>query len=180
MAFVPVTFFKNAQRAQRSSCKIMVSMKSSESFYEDDSKRGLELLRDDVLSRLPSRVGVGPQDASLMTDAEPQPGEPGYRPPARAQVRVSDLGLSAFRDAPNYVGKAGGLQDLDAQAEMAMNRAQSAEDARVREIQQRLGRDVAEAREEGKKAGLPSYLQPLEEDFPNSNWVNVVNGKRLY
>lgn len=61
--------------------------RDSRDYYEDDSKRGFELLRDDILSRAPSRFGVGPQDPRDVVDAPPQPGEPGYKERTMAAPR---------------------------------------------------------------------------------------------
>lgn len=47
-------------------------------WFEDEGKTGLARLRDDFLTRLPTRFGVGPQDEQDLHTAEPQPGEPGY------------------------------------------------------------------------------------------------------
>ncbi|KAK4537089.1 hypothetical protein CDCA_CDCA11G3114 [Cyanidium caldarium] len=141
-------------------------------YYDDDTKRGLDLLRDDFLNRLPSRFGVGPQEEADLQVAPPQPGEPGYKPPARAQVPVSQTGLSAFRDSPRYVGRAGGAFAVETAAEETLARSRRATESGMPSPRtEQMGADYGQ---------LPPYLQPLPEDTPDSNWVNVINGKRVY
>lgn len=130
-------------------------------------KRGLDLLREDVLKNAPTRVGVGRQDQSAVM--KPMYGEPGYKPAAYETVKVSDLGISPFPDDANAVGNVGGIAAVKkAAVEVQKGEKTAAE----------IKREVLkiETKKEAKVFDIPDYLKPLPEDTTRKGftWKNYV------
>jgi hypothetical protein len=132
--------------------------------------RGLDLLREDVLKSAPEVIGVGRQDYSGIM--EPQFGEPGYKPQAYEETKVSELGISPFQDDANAVGKVGGLAAVQ-QAAIKARMGVTAE-----AIKDQIMNKPMVVREEDMVYDIPSYLKPLPEDTPRKGltWKNY-NGR---
>lgn len=150
-------------------------------------KRGLELLREDILRNAPERVGVGRQDTDSIT-IMPVAGEPGYKPTSSQTAKASESGDSPTADAKSANAKVGGVNTVRKAAEEAREK----ENKKRKEVVIRGARD--EKGEKGDKGGktlqkktesanvgggeeqydLPDYLKPIPEDNPRqgSTWKN--------
>lgn len=134
-----------------------------------EQKRGLELLRDDLLKSAPEAVGVGRQD--VTTISTPQFGDPGYKYQAYETVNVSELGISPFPDDANAVDKVGGIEAVK-KAARAAKKGQSAEVLKAKALKKEV--KVVEE----QVFDIPDYLKPLPEDTPRKGltWKNY-NGR---
>lgn len=139
---------------------------------EGVAKRGLDLLKEDVLKSAPERVGVGRQDASSVT-MRPQAGEPGYKPAAYQTVKVSELGISTFSDDKNYVGNVGGI-DAVKKAALEVTSGQKTTKQLKEEALRKVSKAPAKAVKEETTYDIPDYLKPLPEDTPRKgmSWKN--------
>lgn len=133
------------------------------------SKRGLDLLKEDLLKNAPERAGVGRQDTGNLT-MKPVAGEPGYKPESFQTVRVSELGISPFPDDKNAVGKVGGL-DAVKKAAVEAKKGKSG-----KEIKKSLLAETPQKIVEEKVFDIPDYLKPIPEDTPRKGltWKNYV------
>lgn len=168
---------------------------------DDDSriKRGLDLLKEDLLKNAPERAGVGRQDRDALT-MKPVAGEPGYKPPSIATVKVSALGISPFSDDKNYVSNVGGVEAVK-QAAIDSKAGKSAKQIK-KEVMDAVNKEnsmvVKDKFTEMKTFKpptstpsaftptpvpatpkttddlLPSYLRPIPEDTPRKGmtWKN--------
>ena len=162
-------------------------------------KRGLDLLREDFLKNAPERAGVGRQDRDALT-MKPVAGEPGYKPPSIATVKVSALGISPFSDDKNYVSNVGGVEAVK-QAAIDSKAGKSAKQLK-KEVMDALNKNssivannkVSQTTNFKPPAStpsaftptpvpappkapddlLPSYLRPIPEDTPRKGmtWKN--------
>lgn len=134
------------------------------SSVQDSMKRGLDLLREDLLKNAPERVGVGRQDKS--TYIRPQYGDPGYKPQAYETAYVSELGISPFQDDKNAVGKVGGLDAVKAAAK-EVKKGKTAKEIKSAVLNIKV-------KVEPKVYDIPDYLKPLPEDTPRRGftWKN--------
>eukprot|EP00177_Eucheuma_denticulatum_P003480 GFKZ01006292.1.p1 GENE.GFKZ01006292.1~~GFKZ01006292.1.p1 ORF type:complete len:276 (+),score=50.24 GFKZ01006292.1:195-1022(+) len=133
-------------------------------------KRGLDLLREDVLKSAPERVGVGRQDAESVT-MKPVAGEPGYKPESFQTVKVSELGISPFPDDANAVGKVGGLEAVR-KAAVDVKQGKTAKEIKKAVLKPDIAK--VEAKGEAKVYDIPDYLKPIPEDSPRKGltWKN--------
>lgn len=131
------------------------------------TRRGLDLLREDLLKNAPDKAGVGRQDVGAIM--KPMAGEPGYKPAAYQTVRVSELGISPFPDDSNAVGKVGGV-DAVKKAALDVKAGKTA-----KEIKKKVLKIETKA-EDSKTYDIPDYLKPLPEDTPRKGytWKNYV------
>lgn len=133
----------------------------------EGKKRGLDLLRQDLLKSAPEIAGVGRQDkpAAIMA---PSYGEPGYKPQAYETAFASDLGISPFPDDANAVGKVGGLAAVQ-KAARAAKKGESAKALKAKALKKEVKIPDAE-----KVFDIPDYLKPLPEDTPRKGltWKN--------
>lgn len=131
------------------------------------AKRGLDLLREDLLKNAPERAGVGRQDQPSVT-MKPAAGEPGYKPQAFQTVKVSELGISPFPDDKNAVGKVGGV-DAVKKAALDVKKGKTAKEVKKELLQ-------IKTKEEPKVFDIPDYLKPIPEDTPRKGytWKNYV------
>ncbi|PXF46149.1 hypothetical protein BWQ96_04155 [Gracilariopsis chorda] len=133
-------------------------------------KRGLDLLKQDVLKNAPEQVGVGRQDSSAVT-MRPQAGEPGYKPAAYQTVRVSKLGISTFSDDKNYLGNVGGIDAVKKAALEVVSGEKTTKQLKAEALSK-----VAKTapKKETTVYDIPDYLKPLPEDTPRKGmtWKN--------
>lgn len=131
------------------------------------AKRGLDLLREDLLKNAPTVAGVGRQDQTAIM--KPMYGEPGYKPSAYETVKVSELGISPFPDDANAVGNVGGIE--------AVKKA-AAEVKKGEKTAAQIKKEVLniETKKEEKVYDIPDYLKPLPEDTVRKGftWKNYV------
>ena len=134
------------------------------------TKRGLDLLREDVLKNAPTRAGVGRQDETAIM--KPMFGEPGYKPAAYETVKVSELGISPFPDDANAVGNVGGIAAVK-KAALEVKKGEKTASQIKKEV---LKIETKAAKEE--VFDIPDYLKPLPEDTPRKGftWKNY-NGR---
>lgn len=134
------------------------------------AKRGLALLREDILKNAPERAGVGRQDSEGLT-MKPVAGEPGFKPQSFETVKVSDLGISPFPDDANAVGKVGGIEAVKKAAIEVKTGEKTA-----KEIKKEVLKIKTTSKAETKVFDIPDYLKPLPEDTPRKGltWKNYT------
>lgn len=133
-----------------------------------DVKRGLDLLKEDLLKNAPQRAGVGRQDVSAVM--KPMAGEPGFKPAAYQTVKVSELGISPFPEDANAVGKVGGIEAVKKAAVEVKAGKKSASDIKKEVLK------VEVKAEKEQVFDIPDYLKPLPEDTPRKGytWKNYI------
>ncbi|CAN8069524.1 unnamed protein product [Agarophyton chilense] len=149
---------------------------------DEKKKRGLDLLKEDILKSAPERAGVGRQDADSVL-MRPQAGEPGYKPAAYQTVRVSTLGISTFSDDKNYVSKVGGIDAVKQAAVDIQTGTKTGKDIKKEVLNKANNRPLntfqstlqrPSASPQPNVDNLPDYLKPLPEDTPRKgmSWKN--------
>lgn len=133
-------------------------------------KRGLDLLKEDLLKNAPERAGVGRQDTPSLT-MKPSAGEPGYKPQAYQTVMASQLGISGFPDDKNFVSKVGGIAAVKKAALDVKKEGKTA-----KQIKQEVLK--INTKKEKTVFDIPDYLKPIPEDTPRKGytWKNY-NGR---
>lgn len=129
-------------------------------------RKGLDLLKEDLLKNAPERIGVGRQDATYKS--APQYGEPGYKQQAYETVFQRDLGLSPFTDDKNSVGKVGGIEAVK-QAAIEAKMGKSAKVIKKESILRRAGRPVFQEDSQTPASELPDYLKPLADEVSRAS-----------
>lgn len=127
-------------------------------------KRGLDLLREDLLKNAPERAGVGRQDSDSVV-MKPVAGEPGYKPQSYETIKVSELGISPFVDDENAVGKVGGIEAVK----------KAAIEVKAGKSSKQIKSDLLNANVvDSKGFDIPDYLKPIPEDTPRKGmtWKN--------
>lgn len=143
----------------------------------NEEKRGLELLKDDILRNAPERVGVGRQDAYGYM--EPQFGEPGYvtteeDKPVIEQKKPTDQKASPRR--AEYESKTYRMEPKSSEPEVYdipdYLKPLSAKESKSSTSWQSTISGGKKA--SGANSGLPDYLRPIEEDQNNkpARWTN--------
>lgn len=134
----------------------------------DKVKRGLDLLREDLLKNAPEIAGVGRQDADSVV-MKPVAGEPGFKPQSFQTVKVSELGISPFPDDKNAVGKVGGIAAVK-KAAIDVKAGKSAKEIKMDVLK------IAKVEVEQTVFDIPDYLKPIPEDTPRKGmtWKNYV------
>lgn len=133
-------------------------------------KRGLELLREDILKNAPERVGVGRQDTESIT-MKPVAGEPGYKPQSYQTAKVSELRTSPSAGAAKAAEEA--EEKKNKTKEVMMGGAKDKMRGKGGKSLQKEAESVNVGEGE-KQYDLPDYLKPIPEDTPRkgSTWRN--------
>mmetsp|Transcript_7660 Transcript_7660/g.15528 ORF Transcript_7660/g.15528 Transcript_7660/m.15528 type:complete len:173 (-) Transcript_7660:52-570(-) len=144
-----------SRRGLRGNGRSVVRMEDS-----GEELRGFDLLREDVLGRMPKSFGIGRQDYSAV--AQPQPGEYGGRIPRKmeepkAPIRAPEdknLGKE-YAELPDYLKKV-------AQTSSKFNTGKSSMTSSIPTPKPPVTRTTPPP---SASDNLPDYLKPLADDL---------------